>query len=632
MPPAGSSRTPLTQLINTIPQYQQRVVFGTTDVFSPGVPLQPTSREPTRIFDFRVGENMFWTPRSGEAWSFQQLRNLVEPGAFDIARLAIETRKDQVERLDFTVRPIEASKRKGAKDARIDAVLKLAARPDGMRDNAAWTRRLLEDLFVIDAPAVEVRRNRGGEIIGLDVIDGATFKPLIDDTGRTPLPPAPAYEQVIKGRPWALLTTDELIYRPRNQRAHRIYGFSPVEQILTTIHIGLSRQLSQLNYFTDGTTPPGFLNAPEGWSPDQVKEYYDDLAAILSGNLDARRRGWIAPAGARWQAVKDSPLKDEFDEWIARVVCYAFSLPPTPFIRQLNRSSAQTSDETALEEGLEPIKSYLKRWWDDVIQLRLGYDDLEFAWVDDKTIDPKDQADIDDTMLRNASANINEVRKRHGLDPIPNGDCYLIYTASGAVSLDTIVGETGDQIAPPPGTPSEPETPPGDGKPRKTAPEGAPEPPESEPPETEKLLKLLKAGPGLIDPEDAVPVDLPIADQFTRAHVDHLAWVWVQGGNALPAPVSVPIDRIWATQDIVDRRRVAKHAEHFRRHGGYDRAPVTLELQGLYYILDGHHHVEGAKLAGAQELDVVAIPADSDTLPDAPDFAALLTEIEPLAA
>jgi hypothetical protein len=450
MPPAGAPRTTLTELVSTVTGYQQRVVFGQSGVFSPGSPISPVVKEPVRAIDFRVGENTFWTPRSGEAWSFQQLRNLVEPGGFDIARLAIETRKDQLERLDYTVRPIDTKKRKD-KDARAIALTKMIRRPDGVRDFATWTRLLLEDLFVIDAPAVEVRRNRGGKIIGFDVVDGATFKLLLDDTGRTPQPPAPAYEQVIKGRPWNLLTTDDLIYRPRNQRPHKIYGLSPVEQILTTIHIGLSRQLSQLNYFTDGTTPPGFLNAPEGWSPDQVKEYYDNLMAVLSGNLDARRRIWMAPHGATYQSIKDAPLKDEFDEWIARVVCYAFSLPPTAFIKQLNRSSSETSDETSQEEGLEPLKGWVKRWWDEVIQLRMGYDDLEFAWVDDRPIDPQVQATIDNLNLRNGLLCINDVLDHHGFDPIANGNRHLIYTASGAVLLDTIVAsdDPSNQLTPP---------------------------------------------------------------------------------------------------------------------------------------------------------------------------------------
>src|SRR5260370_12370976 len=73
--------------------------------------------------------------------------------------------------------------------------------PDGERPFATWLRELLEDLLVLDAPALELRRNRGGEIIGLDVVDGATIKVLFAETGRRPRPPAPAFEQGLHGSP-----------------------------------------------------------------------------------------------------------------------------------------------------------------------------------------------------------------------------------------------------------------------------------------------------------------------------------------------------------------------------------------------------------------------------------------------
>jgi phage portal protein BeeE len=61
-------------------------------------------------------------------------------------------------------------------------------------------------------------------------------------------------------------TDSELIYLPRNRRAHKAYGFSPVEQIFVTINTGLRRQISQLNEFTDGNMPPGMITAPAGWN------------------------------------------------------------------------------------------------------------------------------------------------------------------------------------------------------------------------------------------------------------------------------------------------------------------------------------------------------------------------------
>jgi hypothetical protein len=38
-------------------------------------------------------------------------------------------------------------------------------------------------------------------------------------------------------------------------RAHRVYGYSPVQQVLMTVNIALRRQLWQLDYFTEGSIP-----------------------------------------------------------------------------------------------------------------------------------------------------------------------------------------------------------------------------------------------------------------------------------------------------------------------------------------------------------------------------------------
>jgi hypothetical protein len=47
----------------------------------------------------------------------------------------------------------------------------------------------------------------------------------------------------------------DIVYRPRNVRAHRVYGYSPVRQVLMTVNIALRRQLWQLDYFTEGSIP-----------------------------------------------------------------------------------------------------------------------------------------------------------------------------------------------------------------------------------------------------------------------------------------------------------------------------------------------------------------------------------------
>jgi hypothetical protein len=153
-------------------------------IFSPNYPLVPVQREQMRTWDFSPGWNLLYQPRHEVGpirIGFAELRALAEH--HDVTRLCIETRKDQIEKLDWSIKSID--EKDPATDARdrIDGLTKFWKKPDGERPFATWLRELLEDMMVIDAPCCEVRKNRGGDIVGLDIIDGATIKPLIDDTG-----------------------------------------------------------------------------------------------------------------------------------------------------------------------------------------------------------------------------------------------------------------------------------------------------------------------------------------------------------------------------------------------------------------------------------------------------------------
>ena len=417
--------------------------------FSPGMPLLPPQQEPVRAYDFPVGINLQWTPRVPEAFGFPALRSFAN---VELVRLAIETRKDQIERMDWRVKKIGA-KRTDPTNPEIKAAMAMLRKPDGVTHFATWLRKLIEDLLVLDAPAIEIRKNRGGALIGLDVIDGATIKLLVDPTGRTPVAPEPAYQQIIKGRIWSSLTTEELIYAPRNVRPGKFYGFGPVEQVIVTINTILQRQASQLAHFTASNIPAGILNAPDGWTPEQIKQYQDLMDAVLTGNTANRAKLMMAPSGSKYQAFKDAPIKDDFDEWLARIVAFAFSLPPTPFVKQVNRDTSQADQDRALQEGLSPLLNWAKRLLDDVIQGLMGFTDLEFAWESPADIDPETQSKIDDVDLGNGTRTLNEIRDGRGLDPYANplANTPLVKTANGYVPIDAYLNravETQDPSQP----------------------------------------------------------------------------------------------------------------------------------------------------------------------------------------
>lgn len=405
-------------------------------MFAPGEPLSPVEQEKLRSYDFPVGINQIISARVPETFGFHELKAFSN---VEMCRLAIETRKDQLERLDWQIKPRDPKKSRKDSLERVRAAEKFFQKPNQWEDFAVWLRIIMEDVLVLDAPAIEKQKMRGGQLSALQHVPGDTIKCLVDSNGRRPLPPAPAFQQIIKGRVWANLTSEDLIYVPRNPRSGKLYGLSPVEQCIVTINTVMRRQASQLAYFSDGTVPAGMATVPDGWTVDQTKEWQEWMDGNFGGNLAERRKILWAPAGSKYEAFKEAPIKDEFDEWIARIICYAFSLPPTPFIRQMNRSTAQADTERAMEEGLAPLLVWTKRLVDRILQDELGYRDLEFAWNNQKEVDAKTQSEINNTYLRAAVITINEIRDTMGLDPVIDGDVPLIYTAGGAMTLDMVL-------------------------------------------------------------------------------------------------------------------------------------------------------------------------------------------------
>jgi len=48
------------------------------------------------------------------------------------------------------------------------------------------------------------------------------------------------------------------------------------------------------------------------------------------------------PSDFKLIETRQPPLKDPYDEWLARVICYAFSVPVTPSVAQVNRATSET--------------------------------------------------------------------------------------------------------------------------------------------------------------------------------------------------------------------------------------------------------------------------------------------------
>jgi hypothetical protein len=453
---------------------------GGSNWFGPAVPMRPIAPAEVagRVWDFMPGFNLVSEPRANEPVTFAMLRTLSE--AYDPVRIIIERRKDQMCRLPWTIRarhdgagrrPSAAALSPSVRSLMRD-VSEFVKRPTLELSFREWLRMILEDHFVIDAVALHCERSYSGAIVGLQPVDGATIKRVIDDYGRTPRPipwngrpinwngllitgdnaaaqgfkllngflMPPAYQQILHGLPAVSLTTQDLIYRMLNVRTHRPYGFSPVEQIVTTVGAAIGRTASQISYTREGNQPEAIYGMPDNWSASQVQAFQDYWDNLHIGNMGARRRMKFLPAGTNsaYTALKEPPLKAEFDEWLIRIICAAFSFPPAAFVSLQNRSVAEAHERQAEAEGLESTKTFIADLVNGVVSGELADDNIEFAWLEEDETNQAEQSKILTRYAESGVLTINQCRQRLGeeLDPSPAANKLMVKTATGYVPID----------------------------------------------------------------------------------------------------------------------------------------------------------------------------------------------------
>jgi len=414
----ANSNEILPPMVQAAQRGQTTITGADTAWMSPGNPMQGIVPDTAgRQYDYPVATNLNIRPRSNESTSFADLRALAD--AYYLVRIAIESRKDQLVKLKWQIKPID---KKAKSDARCEELTTFFKSPDKRHNWQEWMRMLVEDVLVIDAPAIYFHPNYGDKPFAFEIIDGATIKVLLDQYGRTPIEPDPAYQQNIKGVPTVNYTSRELIYKPRNPRSFKAYGYSPVEQIITIVNMGLRREMSQLQFYTEGNIPEAIAATPEGWTPDQIKTYQAYWDSLMEGNTAARRHMKFIPGGMQIFETKSAVLTDAFDEWLARVVLYCFSIPSTAFVKQNNRATADSVKEQAEEEGLVPMMQWLSDLINHLIVTYWGYNDLHFTWQEEESIDPLVQAQVNQIYLTSVDAeghsvlDANEVRANLGYE------------------------------------------------------------------------------------------------------------------------------------------------------------------------------------------------------------------------
>lgn len=426
----------------------------------PVAPMGPAGTEP-KAFQFYEGQNLQWTPRFDAEYSAADLKALA---TYPLVRICIENVKDVICDMPWQIRPrptpgesIKENAKRAAGDKAILKATRFLERPDGQHTWDEWLRPWLDDLIVIDAPTVLVRRNFGkgtrpggdGDLRELRVLRGDSISVYIDQNGWSPNPPSIAYAQNWWGLPLVDMTRDQCLYRPRNIAprntvASQLYGYSPVEQLAPELQIGIARLAFVLAYYKDGSVPGVVQVAPKGTTPEQIKEAAQWINSDIAGNL-AKRRQWNIIQGFQEDGkaeqiimTKEPLLADLYDEKHIREVAFGIGVSPQRLMKSMNRASAEQSDDAAETEGTRPYVRSVRGLMNHVLQVVMGLEEYEFVIDPVKELDMAKQAEALTAKVGKALMTPNEGREALGLDrdPTPEADKLGVITGTGFVTLE----------------------------------------------------------------------------------------------------------------------------------------------------------------------------------------------------
>lgn len=441
---------------------------------TPAAPINPprddgTGRPAPRQYEYPVAWNLPGAGRKLIPW--QMLR---QAGDLDIVRALIEAKKQELCGYDWTV---GIGKRALAQAVAEDpntprAVLEKDMRQhlnsdilkaqkfwempsrDQQWDWAQWLSTVLEEMLVLDALAIYPVQAPEG-LRSLNVLDGSTIKPLLDQYGMPPAPPLPAFQQILYGFPRGEfvadadpdgsipngMSGDRLIYRRSVIRTWTPYGYSAVERALPIIGLLADRDAWIKSEYTDGATPDVFITPDKDSdiTVDSFQMWQQTLNERLGGWAEERRRMQVSiPGSTLHQFEHDSErYKPDYDLYLLQRLSAHFDLTLTElgFIQPKGLGSAgfhEGQDDVVMRRNTIPWTRKLATLCTHIMVQHMGIDPaLEFQFLG---LDDEDEAATDavvDAKVRGGRMTLNEARDAVGEDRYDFPEADQPFIASG---------------------------------------------------------------------------------------------------------------------------------------------------------------------------------------------------------
>lgn len=357
--------------------------------------------------------------------------------------------------------------------------------PDaGDKGMVDWLTEALWQHFTFDAIAIYPRLNLGGDVIGFEIISADTIKPLLDNRGGTPAPPAPAYQQILWGFPrgeyqaspqadaelftgpgqMGEFAKDQLAYFVRNRRTWSPYGYSSVEQSIPAATLYLERQVWMKTEYTEGTLPQTFMKTDsQEYDPIKINSLERVLNDQLAGQTSERHRIKLLPGGLEpvFPPMLEERYRSDYDEHLIKQMASKFGVQPTqlgiiPRTGLGGRGQMEGEQDQAESMSKRPLEAWLTEVINNLNRRFLGAPkDVTFTLRQEQSSDRQaEEAKALQISLYSGQKTLNTVQSELGqpLYDMPEADEPFIVAGNtvtflrGMLATDS-TGETTQAVA-----------------------------------------------------------------------------------------------------------------------------------------------------------------------------------------
>lgn len=209
-----------------------------------------------------------------------------------------------------------------------------------------------------------------------------------------------------------------------------VKGLSPIGQMKEAIGLSLATESYGAAFFGNGARPGGVIEYPGTLKdPEKLRESWNK---VFQGSKNSNKTA-VLEAGAKFHTIGLPPEESQFlqtRKFQINEICRIFRVPPH-LVGDLEKATFSNIEHQSIEFVQHTIRPWLVRWEQEISRSQLSDEDrtMYFARFN---VDGLLRGDYASRMQGYATArqngwmSANDIRELEEMNPIPNGDVYLV--------------------------------------------------------------------------------------------------------------------------------------------------------------------------------------------------------------